>query len=254
MRTKLVTLLGVATMMTATVAVARDFFTETLVLNNKVHTYAVYVPETDVERVPVVLFLHGAGERGQDLKLATSLGLDRFLPHAEDALIVAPQVNSGGWWTDPGYMKLAMAALEDAISEYRGDRNRIYIAGISMGGHGALHLTAAYPDTFAAALIMCARVSRPNYLNSLPNIDIPVSELAQKLNAVPLWMFHGEADPIVPVRNARKLYRALRSKAAPANYTELANADHNIWNTVMGDPAVADWLLSHSRHQPIPEV
>ncbi|MEM7219933.1 MAG: PHB depolymerase family esterase [Pseudomonadota bacterium] len=214
---------------------------------------ALYTPASaaladGAARPPVVLFLHGAGERGQDLKLARSVGLPAIMQLPEEAVVVAPQVPAKAWWTDPPMMRLAMATLERALAVTKGDRNRVYLAGVSMGGHGALHLAARYPDTFAATLSVCPRLGRPNYLEPVKGIPADPAALGVELASMPLWLFHGDRDKIVPVRNSQQLYAALERLDAPVRFTEFADAPHAIWDRVFRAKAPLDWLFSHARN------
>ncbi|MEM7000191.1 MAG: prolyl oligopeptidase family serine peptidase [Pseudomonadota bacterium] len=219
------------------------------------HQIAIYAPTGEYERLPVVLFLHGAGERGADLDLAASVGLPHALESMDQmpAIYVVPQVPESQWWSDPANLKLALSSLEHAISAHRGNRNQLYMLGISMGGHGALQIAARYPDVFAAVVAICPRIARPNYLYKAPGVWGSAKAIAPHLRDVPLWLFHGDKDPIVPVGNSSKLDTALNKLGAPVRYTEYPGADHNIWNMALDQPEVLQWMFTHTRQHNLPE-
>jgi len=202
------------------------------------------------QRLPVVLFLHGAGERGDDNELVRSVGLPIMVPE-HDYILIVPQVPLDGWWSDPEMLELAMVALEKVLQSSAADRNRVYLTGLSMGGHGALQLAARYPDQFAAVLAICPRLGRPSYLQTIENLPANALELSQRLRYLPIWLFHGDEDQVVPVENSRKLAVALDRLGASSHYTEIPGVGHDIWWGVYSQSKVMTWLFSRDRRQKI---
>jgi len=139
------------------------------------YKYQVFLPEdwTPHRKWPVILALHGAGERGSDGLLQTDVGIGRAIRSSRsaiEAIVVMPQCANNLWWTLPPMDELAMKALAEATKEFHGDTHRIYLTGLSMGGYGAWHLAQKYHGTFAALVVICGGIRHrskvPDYLNS----------------------------------------------------------------------------------------
>ncbi|MHB2017819.1 MAG: carboxylesterase family protein [Candidatus Xenobia bacterium] len=212
---------------------------------------AVYLPEGwSVRRKwPVILFLHGSGERGRDAVAPTRVGLGSHLAVMEavlPAVVVFPQCWKGQYWTEDEMSNLALVALEQAEEEFHGDRKRIYLTGISMGGYGTVHLACEQPRRFAAAIPVCGGVCPP------PGSHLPAGKwtyetVAQRLRSLPLWAFHGAKDDVIPVGESRRLVRALREVEAPVRYTECRECDHNSWDSTYSRRDLYRWLAAQSR-------
>ncbi len=129
----------------------------------------------------------------------------------------------------------ALAALELTLGEYGGDRSRLYLVGQSLGARGAVHLAARYPERFAALVAVAGR--HPGR-----------EESARKLKALPLWAWHGDADPDVPVEESRALVKLLEAEGSQAvRYTELPGRGHDIFEDVYFDESVSRWLFEQRR-------
>ena len=175
------------------------------------------------------------------------------------AIVVFPQAKRGTRWFYPQMQKLVMAELDRTIAEFSVDTTRLYLHGYSMGGTGSYRLAYKFPDRFAAVVIVAGRVEPGvNYTPDEIAVDRatnpvvansdPFSALAAGLRKIPMWIFHGDADPTVPVDQSRRLVAALRSLGAPLRYTELHGADH--YTAPPKAYAEADlfrWLLSQHR-------
>ena len=175
------------------------------------------------------------------------------------AIVVFPQAKPGTRWFYPQMQKLVMAELDRTIAEFSVDTTRLYLHGYSMGGTGSYRLAYKFPDRFAAVVIVAGRVEPgANYTPDEIAVDRatnpvvansdPFSALAAGLRKIPMWIFHGDADPTVPVDQSRRLVAALRSLGAPLRYTELHGADH--YTAPPKAYAEADlfrWLLSQHR-------
>ena len=237
------------------------FLTRTLFDGRDQRLYQVYVPSdyTPEKRWPVILFLHGAGEGGRDALLPTEYQLGSAI--RRDAaqypgLVVFPQVATYKPVWGSADVDFALKVLADARRDFAIDDDRVYITGVSTGGKAAWHALYRHPERFAAALIVCGLV-RPRLANGtrlldpdpvVPDADgEPMEQLASRLRATPIWTFHGDADPVFPVEDAREIVGALEHVGAPVRYTELAGFGHDVWDIAYYSPQVADWLFAQSR-------
>jgi len=220
---------------------------------NLAYPYQVYVPsDYDPSRTwPVVLFLHGAGERGGDGLLQTEVGIGpaiRRYPARFPGLVVMPQApHETFWFGAPA--EAALAALDQVCAEYAVDRHRQYLTGLSMGGHGSWLMGYRQADRFAAMLVVCGFVGdRPNRPSVVPSgPGTPYQRVAAKLAQVPIWIVHGEADAAVPVDESRRMAEALRSIGADVHYTELPGVNHDAWTATYGSASIMRWLFEQRR-------
>ena len=188
-------------------------------------------------RWPLILFLHGAGERGDDLEIVKRHGVPKLV-EADSSfpfVAVSPQCPTGGRWHL--YLKTLGALLDDVTARYAVDPSRIYLTGLSMGGYGTWHLAARYPDRFAAIAPVCG--------GGLASAGFP--DKARALRGVPVWAFHGALDTTVPVAESRRLVDALRAAGGDARLTIYPDAGHDSWTPTYADPALYDWLLAQRR-------
>jgi predicted peptidase len=202
---------------------------------------------------PVLLFLHGAGERGRDNAAQLAIGLPpRVAAAAADwpYAVVAPQCPQSLYWPAPDAQAIALAALDDAAARLPVDAGRVALTGISMGGYGALELAAAWPGRFRALAVVCGGVAR---LRTHPALHAhgalgapdPYAETARRLGRLPTWLFHGAADDVVPVEESRRLSAALRDAGGDVRYTELPGVGHDAWTPAYATPELATWLRAH---------
>jgi predicted peptidase len=254
LRSRLVTLLLVAVASTAEAQrYETGFVNRAVEVEGATYRYQVYVPadyRADAQW-PVILFLHGAGERGTDGLIQTEVGLGSALRRHSDlypAVIVFPQAPPGSRWTDVA-ARAALAALDRTLEELSTDPTRIYLTGLSMGGNGTWYLAYHAPDRFAALAPICGWVASNDWSASfLPDApEGPYASLAERVRGIPTWIFHGETDPIVPVTESRQMAEALRGVGSSVTYTELPGTGHNSWDAAYGSPAFAEWLLSQRR-------
>jgi predicted peptidase len=219
-------------------------------------SYQVYVPRdyTPTARWPVILFLHGAGERGSSGLLQTDVGLAAAIrrnPDRYPAIAVMPQVPLDSLWTGVP-AEAAMAALRQTMAEFSADSSRIYLTGLSMGGNGTWYLAYRYADQFAAVVPICGWVSARSPLRgglqAVPaDAGEPFAALAQRLVGVPVWIFHGEVDPVVPVDESRRAAAALEAAGVDVRYTELLGIGHNSWDPAYGSVEFSSWLFAQRR-------
>lgn len=235
----------------AALAAETGFLDRTVLVDGKAYAYQVYVPRKPIAGAkPIILALHGAGERGSDGLLQTEVGLAgaiRRHPERWPAIVVFPQAPEGQLWMG-GPAKVALAALAQAEREFRTDPNRVYLAGLSMGGNGVWRLAFEQPDRFAAVVAVCAFTGPFRGLPPVagPGPD-PYAALAARTAKLPIWMVHGDADAVVPVDESRKLAAALKAAGAQATYRELPGVNHNAWDPGFGDEALSAWLFQQRR-------
>lgn len=199
--------------------------------SNGIH-YLLYLP-TDYnkdKKFPLMLFLHGAGERGSNLNLVKKNGPPGIVEAGKDLpfIIVSPQCAQGKYW-QPHQLKVL---LDEVISETNADEDRIYGTGISMGGYGIWACVFSYPEKFAAIIPICGGGEE----NSAP-----------KIKHLPTWVFHGAKDYIVPLEESEVMVRALEKAGGNVKFTVYPDADHDSWTVTYNNPAIYNWLLSHKK-------
>ncbi len=247
-------LMALAASLPASQPVATGFLDRLVTVDDADYRYQVYVPRfyTPEEQWPVILFLHGAGERGTDGLLQTEIGLGTALrrhPERYPAIVVFPQAPPGSLWLGKT-ATLAMSTLAAALQEFNCDPDRIYLTGLSMGGHGCWNLAYLHPQRFAALVVICGWVA-PSERH--PEVIVPAGEaspydqLARVLQNLPIWVFHGEADPVVPVEESRRMVTALQALGAAATYNELPGVGHGSWDAAYQSPELPDWLFKQRR-------
>ncbi len=201
-------------------------------------------------RLPLVLFLHGAGERGSNNVAQLKNGLGGFAAAAlrarHPAYLVVPQVPLNQKWSNTDWnaprsaqpaepsdsLRRTMALLAALRQEFAIDPDRIYVTGISMGGYGTWDAIARYPDYFAAAVPVCGGGDEAQ---------------APRIKDLPLWCFHGDQDTAVPVARSRHMIEALRAAGGQPKYTEYPGVGHNSWDRAYGEAELYDWLFAQRR-------
>lgn len=178
-----------------------------------------------------MLFLHGAGERGNNLKQLKKHGPPKIVTRKELPFIIAsPQCPKNDWWSDPQRIEGLNTLIDDLIKRYPIDKQRIYLTGLSMGGYGTWHLAAAYPDKFAAIAPICGGGNPKD---------------AGKLANLPTWAFHGAKDNVVPLERSQEMVDALKKAGGDVTFTVYPNANHDSWTKTYNNPELYKWLLSH---------
>ena len=198
--------------------------------------FRYFVPPPSVARpVPVVLLLHGSGERGADNIKQLKHGVARFVSSqaqtAHPCIVIAPQCPEMGWWAGDT-LKLAIAAMERVGKANGGDLSRYYVTGLSMGGFGTWSALAMRPDLFAAGLPICGG-GDPGTVKSFV--------------AVPVKAFHGAGDRMVLPEKSKMMVEALKAAGGTADYVELPDAGHECWDQVYRDPDNMRWLFARNR-------
>jgi predicted peptidase len=193
------------------------------------------------EIFPLIIFLHGSGERGSDntaqLKHISDLALDPKYRGKYPCYVLAPQCPKGQLWADyKGPIskeptmptRLLIALMDEVIKEYPVDPSRIYITGVSMGGFGTWDLLARFPDKFAAAIPVCGGGDE---------------QTAPKIKHIPLWVFHGAKDNTVSPKQSRTMVKALQDAGGLPGYTEYPDIEHNSWVQAYQESHLLPWLF-----------
>ena len=227
------------------------FVARTTAVDGATYRYQVFVPRhMGRARPPVILSLHGAGERGSDGELQTMVGLGpvvRGRAESFPAVVVFPQAPLDSLWRGAP-ARAALQALDASLLEFRGDSTRVYLTGLSMGGYGTWQLALEHPSRFAALVPVCGGVGP---LPGFPSIRVdaipataadPYAYVATHLASTPVWLFHGAADRTVPPADSRGLAEALRRAGAPVRYTEYPGVGHNSWESAYNEPELWGWL------------
>jgi predicted peptidase len=212
------------------------FVAHTVTVDGAERRYQVWIPAAydASRRWPVILFLHGIGERGDDGQVQTTVGLGNALRKHKvdpDAIVVFPQCPLATTWTR-GALPIALAALDQAAVDYSIDPRRVALTGLSMGGGGAWLLAIEQPRRFSALAPVCGWAPRPSATS------------ARRVGRIPIWMFHGSDDSVIPVTESRDMAAVL---GADAMYTEFPGVGHNSWDPAYQTTGVVDWLVAQER-------
>ncbi|HOA74238.1 MAG TPA: prolyl oligopeptidase family serine peptidase [Phycisphaerae bacterium] len=194
--------------------------------------YWLYLPrdyERESQPWPLMLFLHGRGERG-DLERAKKHGPPKRVAEGTDFpfLIVAPCCPADEWW-QPDVLELL---LEEICASYRVDPDRVYGTGLSMGGFGIWATAITYPRRFAAIAPICGGGS---------------PYMAERIAHLPTWVFHGAKDPIVPLYESQRMVDALKSVGGDVRFTVYPDGEHDVWTRAYNNPELYDWMLAQRR-------
>lgn len=206
--------------------------------------YLIYYPPgydtSPGKKWPMILFLHGSGERGKDLELVKRNGPPKLIAENKDFdfVIVSPQCPELEDWSNDALVAL----LDEVVANNRIDADRIYLTGLSMGGWGVWNLAIEYPGRFAALAPVCGRVERNN----------PAK--ASRLKNLPVWVFHGALDAVVPVTESDRMVTALREAGALVRFTVYPEAGHDSWTATYNNPELYTWFLTHTRSHEAPEI
>ena len=214
--------------------------------------YRFATPEKTEEgkTYPLVLFLHGSGERGTDNKAQLKNGAIPILRGAaaidQPTYLIAPQCPPGKWWAEPveGWLQLAdaggknplmdaiLALMEETAKTYPIDRKRIYLTGLSMGGFGTYDMLVRSPETWAAALPVCGGGD---------------PKTVEKFKDVPIHIFHGDADTVVRPIASTLMHDALKKAGSKAELTLYPGVGHDSWTKTYSDPEVIKWLFAQEK-------
>jgi predicted peptidase len=231
--------------------VQTGFLDRTVVVAGTEYKYQVFVPEdwTAKKKWLVILFLHGAGERGDDGIIQTEVGIGTAIRRDRSrvpAIVVMPQCRKDVWWASDAMGDVAMASLAAAQKEFHGDPQRVYLTGLSMGGYGTWYLAANYPGRFAAIAPICGGILMPDLARKeSPDDTKPYTEAASKIGkGTPTWIFHGGDDPVVPPTESQRMAAAMKALGGDVRYTEYPGVGHNSWEKAYAEPELFTWMLS----------
>lgn len=217
--------------------------------------YRLFVPAKydRQQKYPLIIFLHGAGERGNDnTRQLVHAQVLRFVSGEVQAehpcFLVAPQCPAGERWMEVDWsrnpvpplpeqpsqpMRLTLGLLDSLQEEFSIGADRIYVTGLSMGGYGSYDLALRRPDQIAAVVPVCG------------GVDI---SQAKKVAHIPFWIFHGGADRVVQTDFSRTMVEALKAAGASPRHTEYPGVGHNSWSKAYLEPELVEWLFGHVRH------
>jgi predicted peptidase len=203
-------------------------------------SYLVHQPPGFAEEPrPLVLFLHGVGERGSDLSRVATHGIPALIERGKNFPFVAvsPQCPADFYWGELTEALVELLSLLDPALHI--DRARVYLTGISMGGFGAFKLAACAPETFAAMVSICGGGEE---------------SWAPALASLPTWLFHGAQDDVVPAASSQRMFSALEAVGAPVKLTLYDDLSHACWDRAFQTPELFDWLLSQRRSDAAPPM
>lgn len=198
-------------------------------------SYAEYLPKNfdRKQKYPLVMFLHGAGERGDDIDVAMRHG---FMKHVRDEgreypfIFVAPQCPAGKYWGC--YTESLLAFLDHICETLPVDLSRVYLTGLSMGGTGTFMLAMAAPERFAAIAPVCGS---------------GIYWFGEALSDVPVLMYHGDLDETVPIEESVEMLRAIHKRGGNAELRICYGVKHNAWERAYSGDELVNWLLSHKK-------
>lgn len=205
------------------------------------YNYQVYVSSRlQGERsLPVIVFLHGIGQRGTGGFVPAEGAAGALVRHylgQVPAIVLLPQCLPGKYWSDPVMDRMVMDALEQTVGEFGANPNRLYLTGASMGGYGVWHLASHHPEKFAALVSICGG-------SPLRDGD-RFSPIARKVGRTPAWLFHGSDDQVVPASESRRMVEAIKGNLGNVKYNEYPGVGHNVWLQVLAEKELMPWLLA----------
>lgn len=203
--------------------------------------YLLYLPEEykdeKNEKWPLILFLHGIGERGDNVEVVRNQGLPKYIEENGDFnfITICPQCPQNSFWTRETDNLYAL--IKNIVSKYNVDSSRIYITGLSMGGFGTWHMAETYPSLFAAAVPICGGTE--------PMIGFP--ERIAKIKDLPVWAFHGSLDKVVPFQKTQELVEELHKVDGKIKFTLYFDGEHDVWTRTYNDKSLYKWLLEQKK-------
>ncbi len=218
--------------------------------------YQISLPAGEVRNRPLLLFLHGAGERGNDNVSQLKHGQELLLnsPELEDVIVLAPQCPSEGWWVEADHptspedravrtfplnpilsypLRAVKELLDSLVSSGAADPQRLFCTGLSMGGMATLDMMLRWPNLFAAVEPICSAVN--------------IRRLEQYEGTTAVRLFHGACDSTVPVHFSREAYDVLKKKGLDVEYIEYPETWHNSWDKAFAESDFLSWMLRHEK-------
>jgi predicted peptidase len=222
-------------------AITQQSFSE----NGRSYPYWLYVPaHLDAQKpAPLILFLHGSGEREGGAKGPHEVGMGPAIAKQGGDFpffVVMPQFGKRGSWKGDGAdAQRALKILDEVMKQYRVDEKRLYLTGLSMGGNGTWEFAFAHPKKWVAIAPVCG------FYGDFRGKEMLDSAKIQSIKEVPCWCFHGGSDPVVPAKQSRDMMAALWAAGAHPNYTEFPGVGHNCWDLTYAYPQLYRWFLAH---------
>jgi predicted peptidase len=226
-----------------------------MVAEGKVLPYQILYPKDykPSKKYPLLVVLHGAGERGDDNEAQMKYGKNVFLDSLNrinyPAIVIFPQCPKDSYWSSVKINRSTtptsfifdysvpinwpLQAVLDLVKSIKHDKNRTYIMGLSMGGMGTMEAISRNPKMFAAASPICGGAD--------------LSYVPQYVKRVPLWVHHGDVDIVVPVRHSRELVKAVQDQGVEVKYSEYPGVNHNSWDNAFKQPDLLSWIFSHRK-------
>jgi predicted peptidase len=194
--------------------------------------FLTYLPENfdSTKEYPLILFLHGSGERGNDIEKVRLQALPKEIEKGRKlpAIVIAPQCPENQRWKT-----FELAALLDHVgSLYKVDKSAVYVTGLSMGGSGTWRFAAEFPERVAAIIPMCA-YAEPH--------------AAYQIADIPVWVFHGTADDVTPVDGSERMVKKLQEIGGNVKFTKYEGANHGIWERTYANDEIYTWLFSQRK-------
>lgn len=198
--------------------------------------YLLYLPadyesESSTKKWPLLIFLHGAGERGSDIAVVKKHGPPKRVAEGTDFpfIVVSPQCPPGGFWNTDHLLEL----VKQVMKEQSVDPDRVYLTGLSMGGYGSWGLAAKAPEMFAAVAPVCGGGD---------------PKTAPNLKDLPIWVFHGDADRVVPVTASQEMVDAVKAAGGEnIKFTIYEGVGHDSWTETYANEELYTWFLKHKR-------
>ena len=207
--------------------------------------YLLFLPKdyqaSGRKKWPVIVFLHGAGERGTNVWRAAIHGPTKYIAKNPDFpfIVITPLCPERHKWSD----ELVLAILDEVTEKHAVDTNRIYLTGLSMGGYGTWSLATMFPERFAACAPICGGGSSISILLSMME-----KERGKALKNLPVWAFHGGKDPVVPVAESKDMVAAMKKIGnEDVKLTIYPEANHDSWTETYNNPELYKWFLEHER-------
>lgn len=202
--------------------------------NSQGYRYLLYKPASkqngSTGKWPLLVFLHGRGERGNNLNLVKKHGPAKIVEHKDLPFVIAsPQCPRTDLRWDP---KIVAGLVDELLTNHPVDPSRVYLTGLSQGGFGTWATAAEYPAKFAAIAPVCGGGK---------------VEWAKKYGSLPIWNFHGDADNVVPVRLSRGMVEAIRKAGGQIKHTEYPGVGHDSWTKTYRNPKLYEWFLSQRK-------
>jgi len=238
------------------------FLNRTVELHGATYHFQVYLPEEfrrdDKKQWPVILFLHGRGERGSEGMWQTQVGLPQAVrdhPERWPFVIVMPQCPQANYWTDPEMLSMATAALDQETREFSLDTQRTYLTGLSMGGYGAWELARQHPRRWAAVAIMAGGIFWSYEQERWQQVSTLPAQYARAVGRLPFWLFHGSDDNIVIPRQSDLMFEAVKAAGGRVRLWIYQGVRHDCWTRAYNESELPRWFLSHrGKTQSEPEL